>query len=365
MKSKLFKVVAVVGARPQFIKAAGLAQALGSQKAGGCLRVIWAHTGQHYDYRLSKIFFREFSLPTPQVHLGVGSGTHAAQTGRMMEDLEKVFLKEKPRLVVVFGDTNSTLAAAVAAAKLQIPIAHIEAGLRSFNRALPEETNRVLTDQVSTLLFCPTRGAVRQLKKEGIRKGVYFVGDVMADLLMSVVKKTRRVTAGRTRRAYYLATIHRNTNTDDPERLYKIFKALSGLDKPVLFPIHPRTRRLIQRDQRILKIVKNSRQLNILPPVSYFKMISLEQNAQGIITDSGGIQKEAFLLNVPCITLRRETEWPETVQYGRNRLCPPDAKKILGAFEAIKKNRLKKAPDVFGEGKAVKKILRIIEDFLK
>lgn len=359
------KVIAVVGARPQFIKAAGLNTALRSRETRRKPQVIWVHTGQHYDYRLSKIFFQEFSLPAPAYHLGVGSGPHAAQTGLMMERLEKIFLRENPRLVVVFGDTNSTLAAAVASAKLQIPVAHVEAGLRSFNRALPEEANRILTDHVSRLLFCPTQTAVQQLKKEGIKKGVYFVGDVMADLLMNVVKEPRRVAAGRSRRGYYLATIHRNINTDDPEILYKIFKALSSLDKPVLLPMHPRTKRLIWQDRRILGLVKNTKTLKILPPVSYFKMLSLEQNAQGVVTDSGGVQKEAFLLNIPCVTLRDETEWPETVQYGRNRLCRPDAKKILEAFQVIKKRQLKKAPAVFGSGNAAEKTLRIIEDFLK
>jgi len=358
---KRFKIVAVLGARPQFIKCAAMARILESPPIKKRLEWTWVNTGQHYDYRLSGLFFKELKLPQFKYDLRIGSYPHGKQTGLMLEKIERVLLKERPGLVLVFGDTNSTLAGALAASKLHIPVAHVEAGLRSFNRTLPEEVNRVLTDRVSSLLFCPTRRAVDQLKREGILRGVYLAGDVMADLLGASKKILK---SGGRKKSYYLATVHRNTNTDNRARLSKIFKALGALDKEVIFPLHPRTRDILRRDAGLRARVRSHKNLKLAAPASYLNMIRLEKNSAGIITDSGGVQKEAFLLGVPCVTLREETEWTETVRYGLNTLCRPNARDILKAFKKMNKRKLRKIPPVFGRGDASKKIVSRLVGYL-
>ena len=359
-----FRIAGVVGARPQFIKAAALSRAYQSRNFKKKLDLFWIHTGQHYDYALSDIFFKELSIPKPLYHLGVGSASHAVQTAKILEKTESVLIKEKPDLVLLFGDTNSTLAAALAASKLRIPVAHVEAGLRSFNRDMPEEINRVVTDHISQILFCPTMDAEKQLRKEGITQPVYRVGDVMADILFSYDKKTKpSLTPG----SYYLATIHRNTNTDDPRKLGQIIEALSGLNKKVILPLHPRTKKIIARSLFLSRILRGSSQIEVIPPVSYTEMIALQKFAYAVLTDSGGIQKEAFLLGVPCVTLRNETEWVETVTLGRNALCPrPSARAIERLVERIRHRKFAGASRrIYGDGSASERILRHCEHYLK
>jgi UDP-GlcNAc3NAcA epimerase len=352
------KVVSVVGARPQFIKAAVVSRAL---RAVEGLREVLVHTGQHYDDNMSRIFFEELEIPQPDYNLGIGGGTHGQNTGRMLEAVEAVLLKEKPDAVLVYGDTDSTLAGALAAVKLHIPVAHVEAGLkcprfgfatwgakvraveglfwgphrgeshggalRSFNRRMPEEINRVLTDHASDILFAPTEMAVKNLLREGIpEERVHLVGDVMYDAALLYGEKAERHSDVLTRlglspKGYVLATIHRADNTDSPERLRVILEALAEVNRwvPVVFPVHPRTRERIKRfglDSALEVLV-------VTDPVVYLDMIKLEKNAQLIVTDSGGVQKEAFFYRVPCVTLREETEWVELVSAGWNTLCPP------------------------------------------
>ena len=327
------KVVSVVGARPQFIKCAPV-----SCELRQVAQVVLVHTGQHYDDSMSGVFFRELGLPEPDYHLAVGSGSHGHQTGEMLRKIEDILLKEEPDVVLVYGDTNSTLAGALAAAKLHIPVAHVEAGLRSHNRKMPEEINRVMTDHLSALLFCPTETAVENLKQEGVTEGVHLVGDVMYDALLDGVEIARRTSTILDRLAlepqrFILATVHRAENTDQPQRLEGIVTALVGLAKAghrVVFPVHPRTQKLLSmhffgRCEGIVQI----------DPVSYLDMVFLELMARLILTDSGGIQKEAYWLQVPCLTLREETEWGETVQSGWNRLVGTDPHRILRAVEEV------------------------------
>ncbi len=310
------RICTLVGARPQFVKAAVVSRALA--EAG--VEEILVHTGQHYDATLSQVFFDEMGIPPPAVNLEVGSGTHAVQTGTMMIRLEE-YLQAQPALdaVVVYGDTNSTLAGALVAAKLHLPLAHVEAGLRSFNRRMPEEVNRIVADRLSSLLFCPTQTAIDNLRQEGIVEGVHLTGDVMLDATRFFADRaaTHRpleaLTSHRPQR-YYLATVHRAENTDDPARLAGIFAGLGRLDAPVLVPLHPRTH---------ARLGDISLPPNVEPmePVSYLAMLTLVQHARRVLTDSGGLQKEAFWLGVPCITLREETEWVETLENGWNRLA--------------------------------------------
>lgn len=307
------KIVSVVGARPQFIKLATLSKELRKR-----YQEIIIHTGQHYDDDLSQVFFSELSLPKPDYNLGIGSAEHGKQTGRMMEGIEKVLLSQKPDLVIVYGDTNSTLAGALAAAKLNIPVAHVEAGLRSYRKSMPEEINRILTDHVSTLLFCPTLTAVRNLKKEGITQGVHLVGDVMYDSLLDHLKvaekKSRIIERLNLReKGFYLCTIHRAENTDTQENLKKITQIITHLDKKVVFPIHPRTRKKL-REFKLMSCLLPLSNLILIDPVSYLDMLILEKNARFVLTDSGGVQKEAYFLKTPCLTLRDETEWVETLR---------------------------------------------------
>ena len=354
---KRFKVAAVIGARPQFIKAAALARAHRASSLKNNLSFVWIHTGQHYDHRLSQVFFDELSIPKPQYHLGVGSLPQGAQTGLMMGRIEEVLVKEKPDGVLVFGDTNSTLAGALCAAKLSIPVFHVEAGLRSFNTDMPEEVNRVATDRISSVLFCPTQDSADQLKKEGMGKNAHVVGDVMADILYfyrTNLKKSKE------KNPYYLATIHRNTNTDDPKRLAKVFAALASLDRRVILPLHPRTRDKIKKNPIIQKTVSDSNRLTLIEPVPYLEMLNLEKHAQGVITDSGGVQKEAFMQGVPCVTLREETEWKETLKHGLNTLCEPDAFKILKAFRKMRSTKKSSPKFLYGRGDASSKILKLM-----
>jgi UDP-N-acetylglucosamine 2-epimerase len=319
-------IVTIVGARPQFIKAAAVSRELRKR-----FREILVHTGQHYDGNMSQVFFDELGIPRPDVNLEIGSGAHGAQTGAMLAAIEEVLLREKPDRVLVYGDTNSTLAGALAAAKLHIPVAHVEAGLRSFNRRMPEEINRVLTDHIADLLFCPSQTAVDHLAAEGIRRGVHRVGDVMYEALMHAVSVARGKSdvlnrLGVAPGGYALATIHRAENTDDPARLARLVAALREVarDRPVLFPVHPRTRNRLPASAA-------GDGLRLLEPAGYLDMARLEADAAVILTDSGGIQKEAYWLRVPCVTLREETEWVETVQQGWNVLAGAEPEVIVKA----------------------------------
>jgi len=333
-------IVTVIGARPQFIKAAVVSRAIrqqGQMREIG-LREIIVHTGQHYDENMSDVFFSELGLPAPDHHLGVGSGGHAAQTGRMLLALDELLPSLAPQLVLVYGDTNSTLAGALAAAKLNIPVAHVEAGLRSFNRRMPEEVNRVLTDHVSNLLFAPTNAAVENLRREGIAgPQVRQVGDVMYDaaLLFGASARDRPLLTnlGLCEQGYILATVHRAENTDDPARLAAIFTALAQAARslPVVLPLHPRTRHALSRHG----LSTDAPGLRCVEPLGYLDMVALQRGARLIVTDSGGVQKEAYFHRVPCLTLRGETEWTELVDFGFNRLADPTtAAGVEGAITA-------------------------------
>ncbi len=348
------KILTVVGARPQFIKAAPFSRAVRQRHTE-----VLVHTGQHYDASMSAVFFDELALPQPDHHLGVGSGTHGAQTAQMLERLEAVMQREAPDRVVIYGDTNSTLAGALAAAKLGIPVAHVEAGLRSYVRAMPEEINRVVADHVASLLFAPTRTAVDNLAREGITAGVTMTGDIMYDaLLQHAPLATERSTALRdmalTPGGYVLATVHRAANTDDPARLADILDALALLREPVIVPLHPRTRAaLLGTDIEVEPPVR------IIEPVGYLDMLALEQGSRMILTDSGGVQKEAYLLGVPCVTLRDETEWVETLEGGWNVLAGADAERILAAAKRARPSG--SPPPVFGDGHAAEKMVAALE----
>lgn len=344
------KILTVVGARPQFIKAAALSRELRKKH-----NEIIIHTGQHYDDNMSKIFFEELEIPQADYNLGVGSSLHGAQTGAMLERIELVLNKEKPDRVIVYGDTNSTLAGALAAAKMHIPVAHIEAGLRSYNRIMPEEINRVVTDHLSDILLCPSRIAVKNLKKEGIFRGVHEVGDIMLDALLFAKDKAKisekilkRLKIEKKR--YILATVHRSENTDNRERLENILRAFVKSNEVIVFPLHPRTKKMFKQFEMAF-LLKNN--VKIVEPVGYLDMIGLEMNARMILTDSGGIQKEAYWLKVPCITLRDETEWVETVTSGWNVLTGTDSKKILSYIEYFALN--KKHPAFYGDGRTAKR----------
>jgi UDP-GlcNAc3NAcA epimerase len=378
----MMKILSVVGARPQFVKAAMVHSAInkhnqgqrGAEKLSHCL----VHTGQHYEHTLSDVFFAELPLPTPDHHLGVGSGPHGAQTGAMLEKIEAVLLQEKPNVVVVYGDTNSTVAASLAAAKLHIPVAHVEAGLRSFNREMPEEINRVVADHLSDLLFCPTRTAVVNLKKEGIKRGMLLAGDVMLDSVREFLPYAARHAGllekiGVKPKEYILTTIHRAENTDAPGKLSVLLQSLLQLNRPVVFPMHPRLRdRLTQSAQlgELNKLLRQASHIHILEPVAYLDMLMLETNARLVMTDSGGVQKEAYFLGVPCLTLREETEWLETLKGGWNRLVSVSPNSILRTVErewplrkSARHNRPQ--PRAFGRGDAAERILREILKFYR
>jgi len=350
--------VTVVGARPQFIKAAVLSRLIREQ-CSGRLSECLVHTGQHYDDNMSDVFFRQMHIPAPDVALGVGSGSHGRQTGAMLAALEEVLLERKPDRVLVYGDTNSTLAGALAAAKLHIPVAHVEAGLRSFYRAMPEEINRVVTDHLSDLLLCPTPTAVNNLAAEGIRSGVHLVGDVMLDasLYYRALIEEGRVELNLPPDLppeFYLLTLHRAENTDDPARLRAIVETLNGLtDHRGVFPVHPRTRKMLSGQDLCL-----AGHIQAIEPVGFLEMLALESRCRFIVTDSGGVQKEALFLGKPCITLRDQTEWVETVQAGWNTLVGADPQKIRLAFEQLRIPA--ERPAFYGSGDAGSKILSLI-----
>jgi len=360
------KILTVVGARPQFIKAAPVSKAL--CVAGHTEFLV--HTGQHYDYGMSQVFFDELCIPQPDVNLEIGSGAHGQQTGQMLMQIEAVIQAQKPDCVLVYGDTNSTLAGALAAVKLHVPVAHVEAGLRSFNRTMPEEHNRVLTDHCADLLFCPTQTAVNLLAKEGITGGVHLVGDTMYDAVLQFVELARRQSTILEKlnlepKRYVLATVHRPYNTDEPENLRAILAAFAELDEPVIFPVHPRTHKKIdeldfvtRRTQRAP--AETGAQLAFIDPVGYLDMLVLEQNARLILTDSGGIQKEAFFFGVPCVTLRPETEWVETVETGWNVLVGADQTKIVAAATR-QQWPTGSPPSIFGDGEASERIVELLK----
>ena len=331
-------IVSIIGARPQFIKAAVLSRLIRSKQWASKVKETLIHTGQHYDSNMSDVFFDEMKIPKPDIHLSIGGGSHGQMTGQMLIEIEQQLMKLKPDVVVVYGDTNSTLAGALAASKLQIPVAHVEAGLRSFWKVMPEEQNRILTDHLSTWLLCPTVTAIDNLNKEGITKGVYNVGDIMLDAHLyyrqlieeemnngiSRLKKIPELSNGQLTSDFALATIHRAENTDDPARLTAIVQALNKLPVKVVLPLHPRTSKVI--DNMGLKFASN---ILVTKPVGYFEILTLQMKCNCIITDSGGLQKEAYFVKKPCVTLRDQTEWVETVESGWNVLAGADKETII------------------------------------
>ena len=354
------KILTVVGARPQFIKASAISRAIKNDHSS-IIDEVMVHTGQHFDDNMSKVFFDDLDIPTPKYNLEICGGTHGSMTGRMLEAIEKVISDEKPNYVLVYGDTNSTLAGALAAVKLHVPVAHVEAGLRSFNMNMPEEINRILTDRVSSLLFCPTEVAVKNLSDEGVSAQVYNSGDVMHDVALYYKDKAKQQskmleTLSLTENNFVLATCHRAENTDDVNRLGHILRALSEIANviPVVIPLHPRTKKVIN-SCGLLHLLEN---LIVTEPLAFLDMVLLEQSAKMIFTDSGGVQKEAFFYQVPCVTMRDETEWVETVDLGWNTLTGANEKNILGAFKSYLDaipEKVSHAP--YGNGEASQKII--------
>ena len=352
------KVLTVIGARPQFIKAATVSNKI---RTNGNSEIL-VHTGQHYDNNMSDIFFEELGIPKPDYNLSIGSSSHGHQTGNMLIALEDIYLKEKPDMVLVYGDTNSTLAGSLCASKLLIPVAHVEAGLRSFNKTMPEEQNRILTDHISDLLFTPTLTAVNNLKNENITKGVHNTGDVMYDAINLFKERAKEISTiikklSLTKDSYILSTIHRAENTDNIKRLTSIISALSNSGKKIILPLHPRTKKFIEEYH--LHVGDN---IKIIDPVGYLDMISLQENAKKIVTDSGGVQKEAYFLKKPCITMRDETEWVETVQNGWNVIVGSDSNKIIDALENF--NPTGTPASAFGNGDTSSIITGIIGKYL-
>lgn len=379
------KIVSIVGARPQFIKLMPVAREVARRRQTGADSIdhMVVHTGQHYDFEMSQAFFDRLELPSAQYHLGIGSGDHGQQTGRMLEGIEGVLSKESPDVVVVYGDTNSTLAGSLAAAKLHITSAHVEAGLRSYNRDMPEETNRVVSDHVSDILLCPSETAVENLRREGLarlvdhdslvnRNGagepvqlpvVVNVGDVMYDALLisvDIAAEQSRILEKLSAEPceYLLATVHRAENTDNLDRLRQILTALSELSKErrVILPLHPRTRKAIETGKDELGLDLSG--LDMIAPVDYLDMLWLTKNARAVLTDSGGLQKECYWLGVPCVTLRDETEWTETVDAGANVLAGAEHQRIVGAVRKAPQNSGQ--PRAYGGGHSARKILDIL-----
>ena len=348
------KIVTIVGARPQFIKAAALSRVLRIEH-----EEILVHTGQHYDYEMSEIFFDGLALPRPDRNLAVGSGSHGAQTGAMLKGIEETLVEEKPDYLLIYGDTNSTLAGALAASKLGIPVAHVEAGLRSFNRRMPEEINRVVADHLSNLLLCPSDTSLRLLASEGITRNVHVVGDVMLDILNWAQQRLSEAPSEILQRLelvrdkYILATVHRSENTDDPVRLANILNALNSIDEPIVFPIHPRTLKIIE--ERNWKLEPH---IKLTPPVGYLDMLSLTTGARIVLTDSGGLQKEAYWTGTPCITIREETEWVETVETGWNVLVGSDVTRIKQTVNSFEPRGAR--PPLYGDGFASQKCVALI-----
>lgn len=359
------KIITIIGARPQFIKAAMVSKAL--DKA---LEEIIVHTGQHYDKNMSDIFFEQLEIPKPKYNLGIGSGSHGAQTGEMLIKIEEVLLKEKPDYVMVYGDTNSTLAGALAASKLLIPVIHVEAGLRSFNKAMPEEQNRVLTDHISTILICSTKTAVDNLKNEGITKNVYLTGDVMCDSAIYYSNLAEKkinlsnidlvpIYQKKDISEWYLTTIHRQENTFDDKNLSNILSVFEKLDKMVIFPVHPRIRKMVDK----LNEENKYKNIYFIEPVDYLTMLYLTKNACKVVTDSGGLQKECYILDTPCITIRDQTEWIETLKNGYNILSKPEVNEL---YEKIINAKIVDSNKVhyYGDGHAANEINNIIKKYL-
>ena len=352
------KVLTILGARPQFIKAAAVSRVIRKE-----VTELIVHTGQHYDANMSDIFFEELNIPKPDYHLGIGSGNHGKQTGEMLAKIEEIILTETPDFVLVYGDTNSTLAGALAAAKLHVPIVHIEAGLRSFNKKMPEEVNRILTDHISTLLLCPTDTAIQNLTNEHVSEGVYNVGDVMYDAVLynkelaassTTILERENLTA----KDYLLITIHRRVDSVDLERMKSRLADLGKLPDKKVWPIHPRTKHTI----RCITFSTRFRALlNVIEPVGYLDMLSLETNAKKIVTDSGGVQKEAYFAEVPCVTVRDQTEWVETLIEDANILTGTDTAKIVAA---VNKQVSPSYTPVFGDGKTADKVLTLLKEYL-
>lgn len=366
----MIKIITIIGARPQIIKAAAISRAIKEQFSAQINEVI-VHTGQHYDQNMSNVFFDELGIPKPDYNLAVGSGNHGAQTAKMIEGIEEIILKEHPQALVVYGDTNSTVAGGLAASKLHIPVVHIEAGLRSYNKAMPEEINRICCDHMSTLLFSPTKQGYENLLKEGFkennqrpfhidRPGIYHCGDIMYDNSLhfstisdqrSTIIKDQGISTD-----FILCTIHRNNNTDEPNRLESIFKALHDIsqEKMLVLPLHPRTKKMMQVNlsKELQATIEGNSNIKIIPPVSFLDVIALEKNASMIITDSGGVQKEAFYFKKPCVILRPETEWVEIVQNGNAILADADYNRIMKAYDDLKSKSDLTYPDLFGDGKA-------------
>lgn len=356
------KIVTVVGARPQFIKAAMIAREIAERPDGVEHKLI--HTGQHFDDNMSDIFFRQMGIPRPDFTLGIGGGPHGDMTGRMLQAVEPVLMSERPDWVLVYGDTNSTLAGALAAAKLHLPVAHVEAGLRSFNRRMPEEINRVVVDHLSDLLLVPTQAAIDNLRDEGISgEKVRLVGDVMFDAVRAFSDVARRNstvvrTLGLKERGYVLATIHRAENTDDPVKLRALFEGLTAMARelPVVLPLHPRTRNALAAGGFAPTMPAD--RLKLIDPVGYLDMLALEASAAVICTDSGGVQKEAFFQGVPCITLRGETEWVELVEIGANLLVPDATPaSMIHALRTMRGKAVSRSVDLYGDGHAATKIM--------
>lgn len=342
------RVLTVVGARPQFIKAAAITRAISKSSV---FEEVMIHTGQHYDRNMSEVFFDELAIPEPKINLSMGGGAHGKSTGDMLAALEAIMIEQSPDWVLVYGDTNSTLAGALAAAKLNVPIAHVEAGLRSFNRRMPEEINRVVTDHLSELLFCPTKSAVSCLAREGITSGVQHVGDVMLDAVRFYGKRLPDVT----HRDYLLLTLHRAENVDDKEVFSRILAGLAGLQYQLVLPLHPRTK--LRLEQFGLALPSN---VEVIAPVSYRNMLSLLDGCSLVITDSGGLQKEAYFMNRACVTLREETEWSELVEAGVNTLVGSNPTLLMRAVEDSLGKQLSYVAE-YGDGNAADKIISAIE----
>lgn len=367
------KIVTIIGARPQIIKAAALSRAIKNKFANQITEII-VHTGQHYDENMSQVFFDELGIPAPNYNLNVGSGSHGKQTATMISGIEEILLTEKPNAIVLYGDTNSTLAGAIAASKIHVPVVHIEAGLRSFNKAMPEEVNRIMCDHVSTLLFSPTSTGYNNLVKEGFNKDaqkpynannpkIYHSGDVMYDnsLYFSEVAEQKTTVIAKhqlQKNNFILATIHRNNNTDEPKRLNALFSALYKISEEnkvdVILPLHPRTAKLLEvnLNKDLLQKVKSSSHFKITEPVSFLEMIALEKNCNIVMTDSGGVQKEAFYFEKPCVILRPETEWVELVECGTAIITDANEQKIIEAYKTLTTKADLKFPKLYGDGKA-------------
>jgi len=377
----MIKLLTIIGARPQIIKAAALSRSI-QKEFKNQVREVILHTGQHYDDSMSEVFFREMRIPSPDYNLGIGSASHGSQTGQMIEGIEKVLLKEKPNGMVVYGDTNSTLAGALAASKMHIPVIHIEAGLRSFNKQMPEEINRIVCDHMSTLLFSPTLTGVSNLAKEGIvhhknqslsfdRPGVYHSGDVMYDNTLffrnlAIANSPILKNLGLDGHAYILATIHRPSNTDVPHNLASILRALNEISKDkniqIILPLHPRTASILKQDNALesMELIRSNGLVSLIPAVSFLDMIRLEAGASLILTDSGGVQKEAWFMEKPVVVLREETEWVEIIEAGNGILTGADTEKIINSVGKFLDNAPEAFPPIFGDGKAAKQILHVL-----